>query len=109
MQLVINGQQKDFPELAGDAKISDLITQLGLKQDRVAIEQNGEIVPRTAWQSVSLRSGDKLEIVHFVGGGTSGGICVTEEAVLLTQASDQIACDSSVHVKRMCSEIASCQ
>jgi thiamine biosynthesis protein ThiS len=79
MQLVINGQQKDFPELAGDAKISDLIAQLGLKQDRVAIEQNGEIVPRTAWQSVSLQSGDRLEIVHFVGGGTSA--CCTKTCI----------------------------
>lgn len=69
MQLVINGQQKDFPELATEAKILDLIAQLGLKSDRIAIERNGEIVPRTAWDMAPLQSGDKLEIVHFVGGG----------------------------------------
>ncbi len=69
MQLVINGQQKDFSALAGNPTISDLIAHLGLKSDRVAIEQNGEIVPRSTWEKALLRPGDKLEIVHFVGGG----------------------------------------
>ncbi|HEX3436700.1 MAG TPA: sulfur carrier protein ThiS [Pseudacidobacterium sp.] len=71
MQLVINGQQKDFPSLRDIARISDLIAELGLKGDRVAIEHNGEIVPRSTWESASIQSGDKLEIVHFVGGGLS--------------------------------------
>ena len=70
MQLVINGQTKEFPELAPDAKVSDLIATLGLKNDRVAIEQNGELVSRSIWEETSLHSGDKLEIVHFVGGGS---------------------------------------
>jgi sulfur carrier protein len=69
MQLVINGQVKEFSELTPNAKISDLISVLGLKNDRVAIEQNGEIVPRASWAEAHLQSGDKLEIVHFVGGG----------------------------------------
>jgi sulfur carrier protein len=69
MQLVINGQQKDFPTLVENAKISDLLAQLGLKSDRVAVEQNGEIIPRSTWDSAPLQSGDRLEIVHFVGGG----------------------------------------
>lgn len=71
MELVINGQQRDFPDLVPEAKILDLIAQLGLKGDRVAIERNGEIVPRTVWEIAPLQSGDKLEIVHFVGGGCS--------------------------------------
>jgi sulfur carrier protein len=69
MQLVINGQSKEFPELSAEAKVSDLIAVLGLKNDRVALEQNGEIVSRATWPETPLRSGDKLEIVHFVGGG----------------------------------------
>lgn len=69
MQLVINGQAREFAELAADAKISDLITLLGLKNDRVAIERNGEIVARASWESAPVQAGDKLEIVHFVGGG----------------------------------------
>jgi len=70
MQLVINGQPREFPELAADARISDLIAILGLKNDRVAIEQNGDIVSRASWTESALNSGDKLEIVHFVGGGS---------------------------------------
>jgi sulfur carrier protein len=69
MQLVINGQPKEFPELEASAKVSDLIAILGLKNDRVAIEQNGEIVSRAYWTETAVQSGDKLEIVHFVGGG----------------------------------------
>jgi len=70
MQLVINGQPREFPDLAANAKVSDLITTLGLKNDRVAIEQNGEIVSRATWTETALQSGDKFEIVHFVGGGS---------------------------------------
>lgn len=69
MQLVINGQTREFVDLATFAKLSDLITILGLKDDRVAIERNGEIVSRASWAETPLHSGDKLEIVHFVGGG----------------------------------------
>ena len=68
MQLVINGQPKEFSELATNAKLSDLVAILGLKNDRVAVEQNGEIVPRASWTESALQPGDKLEIVHFVGG-----------------------------------------
>jgi sulfur carrier protein len=70
MQLVINGQQQEFPDLEANAKISDLIQVLGLKNDRVAIEHNGEIVSRASWTEAALQHGDKLEIVHFVGGGS---------------------------------------
>lgn len=69
MQLVINGQTREFSELATSAKISDLLAILGLKNDRVAIEQNGEIVSRSDWAETSIQAEDKLEIVHFVGGG----------------------------------------
>lgn len=69
MQLVINGQAREFTELADSAKLTDLLTILGLKNDRVAIEQNGEIVSRASWSETDIKPGDKLEIVHFVGGG----------------------------------------
>jgi thiamine biosynthesis protein ThiS len=70
MQLVINGQPREFTELAANANISDLIAILGLKNDRVAIEQNGEIVSRASWTETAVQTGDKFEIVHFVGGGS---------------------------------------
>ena len=51
------------------AHLLDLITDLGLQGDRVAIEHNGNIVPRAEWANTGLENGDRLEIVHFVGGG----------------------------------------
>lgn len=66
MQLTINGQPRDFASLA---TLEDLLSTLGLKQDRVAVELNGEIVARDAWSATPLAGGDRLEIVHFVGGG----------------------------------------
>ena len=69
MKLLINGQQREFPSLAPGAMLAELITALGFKADRVAVERNGEIAPRSSWEGLSLAEGDKLEIVHFVGGG----------------------------------------
>lgn len=69
MHLVLNGQSREFPQLASPAHLQDLIAELGLKGDRVAIEHNGTIVPRAEWASAALADGDRLEIVHFVGGG----------------------------------------
>jgi thiamine biosynthesis protein ThiS len=69
MHFVLNGQARDFPQLAVPAHLQDLITDLGLQGDRVAIEHNGNIVSRTEWANTGLEDGDRLEIVHFVGGG----------------------------------------
>ncbi len=46
-----------------------LVAELGIKSDRVAVELNRDIVPRANWADTPLHDGDKLEIVHFVGGG----------------------------------------
>jgi sulfur carrier protein len=69
MQVVINGKDRDFPALPAQATVNDLIGALELKGDRVALEHNGNIVRRDAWPTTSIHSGDKFEIVHFVGGG----------------------------------------
>jgi sulfur carrier protein len=69
MYFAVNGQSREFPQLTPGAQIRDLIAELGLKGDRLAIEQNGNIVPRSEWGSTALAEGDRLEIVHFVGGG----------------------------------------
>lgn len=71
MNLVINGQPRDFAELAAGATIQDLLIALGLKQDRIAVEHNGAIVSRPVWPSTSIADGDRFEVVHFVGGGTA--------------------------------------
>jgi thiamine biosynthesis protein ThiS len=69
MHFVLNGQSREFPQLTAPAHLQDLITDLGLKGDRVAVEHNGNIVPRAEWANTGLEDGDRLEIVHFVGGG----------------------------------------
>jgi sulfur carrier protein len=69
MQVVINGKERDFPALPPQATVADLIGALQLKGDRVALEHNGIIVRRDAWPTASIHSGDKFEIVQFVGGG----------------------------------------
>ena len=69
MNFVLNGQTREFERLAPGASLQDLIVELGLKGDRVAIEHNGNIVPRADWAKARLADGDRLEIVHFVGGG----------------------------------------
>lgn len=70
MQLVLNGHVKEFSELSSSATVADLLANLALKGDRVALERNGEIVPRAAWANTPLAEGDKIEVVHFVGGGS---------------------------------------
>jgi thiamine biosynthesis protein ThiS len=75
MLLQLNGDQREFPD---GLTIAALVAQLGMKPDRVAVELNLEIVPRTSWDSTALKSGDKLEIVHFVGGGSAVPFASTE-------------------------------
>ncbi len=67
MTLTINGESRDFDSIA---TLSDLLSHLGMKPDRVAIELNRELIRRDRWAETRLSSGDKLEIVHFVGGGS---------------------------------------
>jgi sulfur carrier protein len=65
MKIVINGQEQTFAPIT----LALLIEQLGMKQDRVAVELNRNIVPRSQWADTHLGENDQLEIVHFVGGG----------------------------------------
>jgi sulfur carrier protein len=69
MKLIVNGRGREFPELESDSGLLRLIELLQLKADRVAVERNGDIVPRATWAEVHLEDGDKLEVVQFVGGG----------------------------------------
>jgi sulfur carrier protein len=65
MRLTINGEERSLAASTLEA----LIEELGFKSDRVAVELNREIVPRGRWNETALNDGDRLEIVHFVGGG----------------------------------------
>ncbi len=71
MKLCINGKDREFPELDAEPALPRLLQLLEMKPDRIAIERNGDIAPRSAWGHVTLQNGDKLEIVQFVGGGGS--------------------------------------
>ena len=69
LTVILNGQSRSFDALEEAVNLEQLVVELGLKGDRVAIEHNGEIVPRSQWAQTVLRGGDRLEVVHFVGGG----------------------------------------
>jgi len=66
MKLQINGQEQEFPS---PLSLAALVETLGMKAGRVAVELNRDIVPREQWATTNLAEGDRLEIVHFVGGG----------------------------------------
>jgi len=64
ISLTINGE----PRRAAPGSIADLVRSLELDPAKVAVERNGEIVPRSTLAAVEIAQGDVLEIVHFVGG-----------------------------------------
>ena len=66
LSLIVNGE----PRRAAPGSIADLVRQLDLDPTKVAVERNGDIVPRSTLADVALAEGDVLEIVHFVGGGS---------------------------------------
>ncbi len=69
MKLHINGEERDFVDVPPAFTLSALVEKLGMKSDRVAVELNRDIVPRDRWAETTLNDGDRLEVVHFVGGG----------------------------------------
>jgi thiamine biosynthesis protein ThiS len=73
MNLHINGEARAFADPTPPAHftLAALIESLSMKPDRVAVELNLDIVPRDRWPETLLKDGDRLEIVHFVGGGTA--------------------------------------
>jgi len=66
LRVYVNGESR---ELAGPTSLAELITQLDLQPTRVAVELNRAVVRRGDWSTTMLRDEDRIEIVHFVGGG----------------------------------------
>jgi len=66
MQITVNGEGRVFD---GPLHVAALLERLGLDARKVAIERNLEIVPKSAYTATQLSDGDRLEIVHFIGGG----------------------------------------
>jgi thiazole synthase len=66
ISITVNGESR---QLARGAKVVELLAQLGLAPQRLAVELNLSMLPRAQWSEAVLQEGDRLEIVHFVGGG----------------------------------------
>ena len=64
--VTINGERRDFPQ---PLAFTELVETLGLAGKRIAVERNGEIVPRSRFAHAAVADGDTLEIVVAVGGG----------------------------------------
>jgi len=61
----INGEERTIAA----HNVAELIEELGLRPKMIAVERNGEVVPRARWQEETLQNGDRIEIVQMIGGG----------------------------------------
>ena len=68
LRVTINGEERQFP---APVTVQALLTQLGLEPKKIAVERNLEIVPRSRYCEITVTDGDRLEIVHFIGGGNA--------------------------------------
>ena len=66
MHITLNGEQREFPDALS---ASQLLQDLGLAGKRLALEVNREIVPRSTFDNHIIQPGDRIEIVHAIGGG----------------------------------------
>ena len=67
MNLVINGD--DYTDIPSGFSVADLLAHLELPEKKIAVELNREIVSKSMFKDTSLSEGDRLEIIHFIGGG----------------------------------------
>ncbi len=65
VRLTINGEPREIAA----ANVARLVGELGLDPRKVAVERNLEIVPKSQFEATALSEGDRIEIVHFIGGG----------------------------------------
>jgi thiamine biosynthesis protein ThiS len=70
LRIEVNGEPR---ELAGEIVLSELVKDLELAPERVAVELNKKVVRRIDWPMTAIADGDRIEIVHFVGGGGEAG------------------------------------
>ncbi len=68
ISITVNGETKKLPQRQG---LAEFLRDIGLEPSKVAVERNLEIVPKSTFADVTLQDGDRLEIVHFIGGGNS--------------------------------------
>lgn len=77
--IYLNGESREIPE---GLTLAGLLDWLKLPPDRVAVELNLGIVSRSQWEETQVGAGDRLEVVHFVGGGS---LVLGEEALFCTK------------------------
>jgi len=70
VEIQVNDETREVPE---NVSLQQLIANLNLAPERIAIEVNHDVVRRAHWPSTVLKEGDRVEIVHFVGGGRTEG------------------------------------
>ena len=68
MRIQLNGEPYDGPDAS---TVAELLESLGVEQVRVAVEVNLNILPKEEYATTALKEGDRLEVVHFIGGGAS--------------------------------------
>jgi len=66
MKIFINGETR---EVQNKMNLDELLKLFSLPQERIAIELNKEVVRRKDWEDIQIKNDDKIEIIHFVGGG----------------------------------------
>lgn len=66
IKITINGIDQSYPN---PLNVAELLNELGLVGGRIAVEKNKEIIPRSTFDSEMVNAGDRLEIIHFIGGG----------------------------------------
>jgi thiazole synthase len=80
MQVTLNGEARTLDD---GLSVRGLLVSLGLDPAKIAVERNLEIVPRSTYDQVALSDGDRLEIVHFIGGGNAPAIVPPEDKPLV--------------------------
>lgn len=68
LRVYVNGEPREFSD---PLSLAELVTQLDLPAQRIAVELNRTVVRRSEWSTIELHDEDRIEIVHFVGGGRS--------------------------------------
>jgi sulfur carrier protein len=66
IKVLVNGEEREVP---GEVNLRQLLELLSLPAQRIAIELNREVVSRKYWDTTPVNENDRIEIVHFVGGG----------------------------------------
>lgn len=66
MQIIVNGEKR---EIEKELNLRELLKRLELPSERIAIELNKTVVRKKDWETVKIADSDKIEVIHFVGGG----------------------------------------